>query len=199
MAPLIDHSHLVALQPSTGTPPNRAPSHRGHQTPKYVGLLDPNLCRFETLPDTHNVQVHVAELSTYLFIAKQPPHRQEASWSLSNASFMVKTKVDHLAERVTKIIYEVNKFIIAIKGMKNETPKRKSWKGACSNAISKLVTLKGKLEYVLKMPEGEDRLVRCRSESLHRTLGEEVARRAAQAHAGILCVCMCFAYPLIQH
>ena len=120
MAPLIYHSHLVALQPSTGTPPNRAPSHRGHQTPKYVGLLDPNLCRFETLPDTYKVQVHVAELSTYLFIAKQPPHRQEVSSSSSNTSFMVKTKVDHLAERVAKIIFEVDKFIIAIEEMKNK-------------------------------------------------------------------------------
>ena len=78
---------------------------------------------------------------------------------MSNTSFMVKTKVDHLAERVAKIIFEVNKFIIAIEGMRNETPKRKSWKSACTNAIGKLVTLKGKLEYVLKMPEGEDRRV----------------------------------------
>ena len=105
---------------------------------------------------------------------------------MSNAIFMVKTKVDHLAERVTKIIYEVNKFIIAIEGMKNETPKRKSLKGACSNAISKLVTLKGKLEYVLKMPEGEDRRVEANAESLYRALGEEVARRTAPAHAGVL-------------
>ena len=66
---------------------------------------------------------------------------------MSNASFMVKTKVDHLAERMAKIIFEVDKFIIAIEGMKNDAPKRKSWKGACPNAIRKLVTLKGKLEY----------------------------------------------------
>ena len=72
---------------------------------------------------------------------------------------MVKTQVDHLAERVAKIIFQVNKFIIAIEEMKNDGRKRKSWKGACNSAIRKLVTLKGKLEYVLKMPEGEDRLV----------------------------------------
>ena len=104
---------------------------------------------------------------------------------MSNAIFMVKTKVDHLAESVTKIIYEVNKLIIAIEGMKNETPKRKSWKGACSNAISKLVTLKGKLVYVLKMPEGEDRRVEANHFN-NRALGEEVARRTAPAHAGVL-------------
>ena len=68
---------------------------------------------------------------------------------MSNASFMVKTKVDHLAERVTKIIFEVNKYIIAIEEMKTDARGRKSWKGACNRAIRKLVTLKGKLEYVL--------------------------------------------------
>ena len=78
---------------------------------------------------------------------------------MSNASFMVKTKVDHLAERVTKIIFEVNKYIIAIEEMKTDARGRKSWKGACNRAIRKLVTLKGKLEYVLEMPEGEDRLI----------------------------------------
>ena len=72
---------------------------------------------------------------------------------------MVKTKVDHLAERVAKIIFEVNKYIIAIEEMKTDARGRKSWKGACTNAIHKLVTLKGKLEYVLEMPEGEDRRV----------------------------------------
>ena len=75
---------------------------------------------------------------------------------MSNTSFMVKTKVDHLAERVAKIIFEVDKFIIAIEEMKNDVPKRRSWKGACSYAIRKLATLKGKLEYVLSMPEGEE-------------------------------------------
>ena len=72
---------------------------------------------------------------------------------------MVKTQVDHLADRVAKIIFQVNKFIIAIEDMKNDGRKQKSWKGACTNAIRKLVTLKGKLEYVLKMPEGEDRRI----------------------------------------
>ena len=54
---------------------------------------------------------------------------------MSNASFMVKTKVDHLAERVAKIIFEVNKYIIAIEEMKAHPRGRKSWKGACNNAI----------------------------------------------------------------
>ena len=48
---------------------------------------------------------------------------------------MVKTKVDHLAERVAKIIFEVNKYIIAIEEMKAHPRGRKSWKGACNNAI----------------------------------------------------------------
>ena len=65
---------------------------------------------------------------------------------MSNASFMVKTKVDHLAERVAKIIFEVNKYIIAIEEMKTDARGRKSWKGACNRAIRKLVTLKGKCE-----------------------------------------------------
>ena len=64
---------------------------------------------------------------------------------------MVKTKVDHLAERVAKIIFEVNKYIIAIEEMKTDARGRKSWKGACNRAIRKLVTLKGKLEYVLAL------------------------------------------------
>ena len=65
---------------------------------------------------------------------------------MSNSLFMVKTKVDHLAERVAKIIFEVDKFIIAIEEMKTDSRGRKSWKGACNRAIRKLVTLKGKLD-----------------------------------------------------